>query len=188
MWEIIFTLFFFVVFVVAVALIGLSAYLIWVGDSKIEVFLNERNSLKLEKITDTEAIFSTEFDVANVGKRPDAMIMDAFARHGVPQEQYSKANICVNLERDGFRRDDGYLEAFPFEGLKREKLIYTIHIFSHQPILQTLQEMPDMKLSVYVNYVGKEENKIKRWYFVVPREELHKALNDSGVYLNARIG
>lgn len=187
MWEIIFTIIFLMIFLIAIGFIALSAYLIWVGDSKIEVFLKDRTPLKLEKIEDGHAEFATEFFVANVGKRPDAMIMDAFARHGVPQEQYDKAKLCVNLEREGFRRNDGYFEAFPFEGLKKEKLICTLHIFSEQPILQSLHELPDVRLDVYVNYVGKEENKIKRWYFVLTKEELNKALNEAGVYLNARI-
>ena len=53
--------------------------------------------------------------------------------------------------------------------------------------MQSLHELPDVRIAVYVNYVGKEENKIKRWYFVLTKEELNKALNEAGVYLNARI-
>ena len=55
MWEIIFTIIFLMIFLIAVGFIALSAYLIWVGDSKIEVFLKDRTPLKLEKIEDGHA-------------------------------------------------------------------------------------------------------------------------------------
>lgn len=173
-----------IIFVVVVGLlivVAVQVQSMWLGAAKVELYLDGRSKFRLISFSENEAVFESDFLIANAGKRPDAMVLDAFSRHLLPEEQYDKAFIRTSLERDGFRRSDGYFEAFPFEGMKSERLIYTLAIRGRQPITEIIGEMPNLKLEVYVNYVGKEDYKIKRWYFIVPREELKQAIKEAGV-------
>lgn len=171
----------FVLTIVVVIVIAIQAHSIWLGEAKVELDLDNRSNFKLISFGETEAVFESTFFIANVGKRPDAMVLDAFSRHQLPEEQYDKAFVRTSIERDGFRRGDDYFEAFPFEGMKSERLIYTVAIRARQPITEIIEEIPNLKLEVYVSYVGKEDYKIKRWYFVVAREELKQAIKEAGV-------
>lgn len=171
----------FVVIVAALVMVAVLGYSYWLGEAKVELDLDNRSKFRLISFGEHEAVFESNFLIANAGKRPDAMVLDAFSRHLLPEEQYDKAFVRTSLERDGFRRSDGYFEAFPFEGMKSERLIYTLVLRSKQPVTEIIEELPNLKLEVYVNYVGKEDYKIKRWYFVVPREELKQAIKEAGV-------
>lgn len=178
-------------------LIGLIIILIFVGlwvkhrlaeKARIAAFINERTALKMEQIDNNKVAFYTEFDIANSGKRNEAMVLDAFGRSEMPKEQYDKARLSVRLERATDRRDDGYMEAFAFFDGPREKMIYTFTVESpSQSILQTIEEIKDIKLALYIHSVGRDDGFIRRWYFIATQEEMKKALNDAGVYTNARV-
>lgn len=181
MLGLLFNLIVFLLVIAVLVVIAVQAYSVWLGEAKVELDLDNRSKFKLISFGEQEVVFESTFFIANAGKRPDAMVLDAFSRHQLPEEQYDKAFVRTALERDGYRRGDGYFEAFPFEGMKSERLIYTLAIRAKQPVTEIIEEIPNLKLEVYVSYVGKEDYKIKRWYFVVPREELKQAIKEAGV-------
>lgn len=181
MFDFIINIFLFLVLVVVLIVAAVQVHSIWLGEAKVDLDLANRKKFRVISFGENDVIFESEFTIANTGKRPDAMVLDAFSRHQLPEEQYDKAIVRTNLEREGYRRSDGYLEAFPFEGMKSEELIYTLSIRSKKPIIEVINEIPNLKLEVYVSYVGKEDYKIKRWYFMVSREELKQAIKEAGV-------
>lgn len=183
MLEFIQNIIIFVLLAVVVLAVAIQAYSLWLGKAQVEIDLDSRSKFKLISFAENEAVFESEFFIANTGKRPDAMVLDAFSRHQLPEEQYDKAFLRTSLEREGYRRSDGYFEAFPFEGMKSERLIYTLAVRTKQPLVNIMEEIPDLKLEVYVSYVGKDAYRIKRWYFIASREELKQAIKAAGVVI-----
>ena len=146
------------------------------GEAKIVVHVENRSAFKLEQISENKLVVSTEFEIANESEKPDATIIDAFARHLLPQEQFDRASVSTRLERSDYRRADNYMEAFPIFGQSKESLVLTLTLESVEPIEAVIQEIFDIKIEVYANYVSKEEFKIARWYFWTTKQELQTAM------------
>ena len=69
------------------------------------IMVEKKTALKLERISDSEAVFSTEFPMINRGKE-DAAILDVFARPYLPQEQFNAATVFGHIETSNRRLND----------------------------------------------------------------------------------
>ena len=161
---------------IALIIIGVYSHAVIQGEAKIVAHVEVRSNFKLEELSLNRAVFSTEFEIANESEKPDSTIIDAFSRHLLPHEQFDRAIVSTRLERQEYRRQDNYLEAFALYGASKERLILTLIIESAEPIQKIIDEIFDIKIEVYANYVSKEEFKIARWYFWTSKQELQVAL------------
>lgn len=136
----------------------------------------EKTPLKLESMTDKEAIFTTEMPFRNSGKH-GAAITDIFARPYLPQEQFKEAKCWANLELTDCRRDDNYFEALILDANNSREIIVTLHFLAtcDKPMKEIMEDMVDMDVAIYISGVGRKAHYTKKVFFTVFAEDI-KAL------------
>lgn len=173
-------LFLIVKVVILLGVVGILALVIYAHckpTDDLQALLEQRSPLKLEKITDTEVEFSTEFDVQDKGVELST-INDAFARPFLPQEQYDLAVASTNVERLSARRKDNYFEAMLLDPGDKVRLIMTLHFKATEghSIREAMKSMVDMDAAVYISGSSRKEFYIKRFFTTFLSTEFQAAL------------
>lgn len=154
--------------IVAIAILGIIVIVVYAhikGTGDSVVMTKDRTALKLEKLTDKEAVFSTECSMVNIGSQ-DCTILDVFARPYLPQEQYNEATVFANVETTDRRRSDNYFEAMLLPIGSERRLILTLRFEANkgQTITKALKKMVDMDVAIYHDGTSRKSLYTKRAY------------------------
>ena len=161
-----------VIFLVLVFVL-ICIYAFFKGTDDTSVMVEKKTALKLEKISDTEAVFSTEFPMINRGKE-DAAILDVFARPYLPQEQFNAATVFGHIETSTCRRNDNYFEALILKADTQCQLILTLRFVANNGmnIREALQQMVDMDVAVYYNGLARKNIYIRKAFLTINGETI----------------
>lgn len=143
------------------------------GDEALVILVREREKLACEALAESRVVFSCKIPFANAG-RQDGIVLDAFARPLLPEEQFELGFLSARLEREGARRRDGYLEAFIARAGKRGNFILTIEFAPKAgvSIKEMLGGMVDVTVDLYFTAAGRTAPKIRKTSFLLPLEEI----------------
>lgn len=160
-----------VFFVLVFVLICIYAF--FKGTDDTVIMVEKKTALKLEKISDTEAVFSTEFPMINRGSE-DAAIIDVFARPYLPQEQFSAATVFGHVETSNRRRNDNYFEALILKSDMQCQLILTLRFVANNGmnIKEALQQMVDMDVAIYYNGLARKNIYIRKVFLTINGETI----------------
>lgn len=97
-------MFFYVLFNVIIAVIGIAAVLYLLfrffawrqGDARFVIDARHRKPFEMKEITQNQAVFETEVPIHNAGRQLGT-IMDFYPRTLLPREQYDKSLSSPNL-------------------------------------------------------------------------------------------
>ena len=164
--------------IVALGILGFLVMVIYAylkPTDNTRVVTEEMTPLKLETISEKEAVFTTEIPLRNTGVE-DAAITDVFARPYLPQEQFPNAVCWAHVETPHRRRNDNYFEALILKANSEIPLIVTLHYEARngKNIKEVLTNMVDMDASVYYNGMARKAIYIKKDFFTIHREVIRK--------------
>ncbi|HIU64007.1 MAG TPA: hypothetical protein IAB06_03060 [Candidatus Avacidaminococcus intestinavium] len=164
--------------VLIVAIIGLMwIYSKFVPKDDTNIQVEKRTPLVLEKITEKEALLSTEFVIENP-TREETIIMDVFARPYLPQEQFDRVIVSAHIERISERRNDSYFEASVLQEHSNWPLIMTLKFTSRydESITKALADMVDMDVALYFDGILRKYVHTRKTFTTFTREEIKKAV------------
>lgn len=166
-------------FLIGLCVLGLVVIIVYakqVPTDNSVVAVADRSALKLESLSNTEAVFSVEMPLRNTGEQ-DSAITDVVARPYLPQEQFPDAVCYGHIETTDRRRNDNYFEALILPAHKERMLVVTLHYLAAVPkSMKTIMEnMVDMDVAIYMDGVGRKACYTKKFFFTVQAIEI-KAL------------
>jgi len=140
------------------------------------IVVAEKTALKLESLTEREAIFSLQMPLRNTGEQ-DSAITDVLARPYLPQEQFPDAVCYAHVETTDRRRNDNYFEALILPAHTERMLVVTLHYVAQtgKSMRSIMENMVDMDVAVYYDGVGRKACYTKKNFFTVQAIEI-KAL------------
>ena len=132
------------ILLVGLGILGVWIYIVRQGDAEIEILTAQRTELQLVSVEDGKGVFSAQSPLFN------GIILDAFPRHLLPQEQYDAARVESRLELLTAPREDGYFEAVIIEGNKGNTLVLTVALTAKNGLLaEAVASMADMPVELY---------------------------------------
>lgn len=158
-------------FFVVIALV-LFVYIKLQGEADVRILTSERSALVCDYIDKEKAVFSMTIPFYNGGKQED-IILDAFARVLLPQEQFDLAKVTARLEHVDRRRSDDYLEAFIVKIKQKGDFVLTLTVEAKEGITiqEVLKDIVDITIDVYWTAVGRRAPRILKDDLTVLLEE-----------------
>ena len=173
------------ILLVGLGILGVWIYIVRQGDSEIEILTAQRTELKLVSNEDGRAVFAAQIPLCNLSAQ-DGIILDAFPRHLLPQEQYDAARVESRLVLLTAPRDDGYFEAVIIEGNKGNTLVLTVALTAKNGSLaEAVASMADMPVELYYQVVGRGECALHKERLVLPAAEFKTAFSAQAVVPDA---
>lgn len=157
----------------------LFVYIKLQGEGDVRVLTSEHGELKCEYIDDKKAVFSMVIPFYNAGKQED-IILDAFARVLLPQEQFDMARVTALLERPERRRSDNYLEAFIVKIKQKGDFILTLTVEAKDvSIEEVLKNIVDITIDIYWTAVSRRAPRILKDDLVVLLEQFQDSAKEA---------
>lgn len=165
--------------VLAFALICIYAF--YKGTDDTNIFVKKMSPLKLESISETEAVFTTELPMVNTGTE-DAAILDVFPRPYLPQEQFDAATVFGHIETPNRRRSDNYFEAMILKADSQCQLILTLRFVANdgRNIRDALRDMVDMDVAIYFNGLARKDIYIRKVFITLMGEQIRTLVGGAG--------
>lgn len=173
------------ILLVGLGILGVWIYIVRQGDAEIEILTAQRTELQLVSVEDGKGVFSAQIPLFNLASQ-DGIILDAFPRHLLPQEQYDAARVETRLELLTAPREDGYFEAVIIEGNKGNTLVLTVALTAKNGSLaEAVASMADMPVELYYQVVGRGECALHKERLVLPAAEFKTAFSAQAVVPDA---
>ena len=173
------------ILLVGLGILGVWIYIVRQGDAEIEILTAQRTELQLVSVEDGKGFFSAQIPLFNLASQ-DGIILDAFPRHLLPQEQYDAARVESRLELLTAPREDGYFEAVIIEGNKGNTLVLTVALTAKNGLLaEAVASMADMPVELYYQVVGRGECALHKERLVLPAAEFKTAFSAQAVVPDA---
>ena len=173
------------ILLVGLGILGVWIYIVRQGDAEIEILTAQRTELQLVSVEDGTGVFSAQIPLFNLASQ-DGIILDAFPRHLLPQEQYDAARVESRLELLTAPREDGYFEAVIIEGNKGNTLVLTVALTAKNGSLaEAVASMADMPVELYYQVVGRGECALHKERLVLPAAEFKTAFSAQAVVPDA---
>ena len=173
------------ILLVGLGILGVWIYIVRQGDAEIEILTAQRTELQLVSVEDGKGVFSAQIPLFNLASQ-DGIILDAFPRHLLPQEQYDAARLESRLELLTAPREDGYFEAVIIEGNKGNTLVLTVALTAKNGSLaEAVASMADMPVELYYQVVGRGECALHKERLVLPAAEFKTAFSAQAVVPDA---
>lgn len=173
------------ILLVGLGILGVWIYIVRQGDAEIEILTAQRTELQLVSVEDGKGVFSAQIPLFNLASQ-DGIILDAFPRHLLPQEQYDAARVESRLELLTAPREDGYFEAVIIEGNKGNTLVLTVALTAKNGLLaEAVASMADMPVELYYQVVGRGECALHKERLVLPAAEFKTAFSAQAVVPDA---
>lgn len=165
--------------VLAFALICIYAF--YKGTDDTTILVEKMSPLKLESISETEAVFTTELPMVNKGTE-DAAILDVFPRPYLPQEQFDAATVFGHIETFNRRRNDNYFEAMILKAGSQCQLILTLRFVANdgRNIRDALRDMVDMDVAIYYNGLARKDIYIRKAFITLMGEQFRTLVGGAG--------
>ncbi len=165
--------------VLAFALICIYAF--YKGTDDTTILVEKMSPLKLESISETEAVFTTELPMVNTGTE-DAAILDVFPRPYLPQEQFDAATVFGHIETPNRRRSDNYFEAMILKAGSQCQLILTLRFVANdgRNIRDALRDMVDMDVAIYFNGLARKDIYIRKVFITLMGEQIRTLVGGAG--------
>lgn len=141
-----------------------------------QILSEQRTELKMLRMSDKVAEFSTEFDLKNFGPEL-CTISDLVVNPLLPHEQYDLATAYAFIEKASDRRHDNYFVATLVERGESIHLILTIHLVANEgyTIDEAIDKMVDMDTCIYYCGSGRKELYLRRHFVRLLAEEFKAA-------------
>ena len=173
------------ILLIGLGILGVWIYIVRQGDAEIEILTAQRTELQLVSVEDGKGVFSAQIPLFNLASQ-DGIILDAFPRHLLPQEQYDAARVESRLELLTAPREDGYFEAVIIEGNKGNTLVLTVALTAKNGLLaEAVASMADMPVELYYQVVGRGECALHKERLVLPAAEFKTAFSAQAVVPDA---
>ena len=142
-------------------------------NSKIVVRTECATPFVLEKMTETEAEFSSEVIFENVGGQ-FATIMDCFARPQLPFEQYDGVLPRGKVEVLGRSREDDYFEATLIGRHDKLTVLVKVTLTARKgmDIKSALSRMVDLPIDVVYTELGRRPWRLGKFRVVLTAEKI----------------
>lgn len=165
--------------VLAFALICIYAF--YKGTDDTTILVEKMSPLKLERISETEAVFTTELPMVNRGTE-DAAILDVFPRPYLPQEQFDAATVFGHIETFNRIRSDNYFEAMILKAGSQCQLILTLRFVANdgRDIREALRDMVDMDVAIYFNGLARKDIYIRKVFITLMGEQIRALVGGAG--------
>jgi hypothetical protein len=163
------------ILLVGLGILGVWIYIVRQGDTEIEILTAQRTELQLVSAEDGRAVFVVQIPLCNLSAQ-DGIILDAFPRHLLPQEQYDAARVESRLELLTAPREDGYFEAVIIEGNKGNSFVLTVSLTAKNGLVaEAVAGMADMPVELYYQIVGRGECTLHKERLVLSAAEFRAA-------------
>lgn len=145
-----------IVALVVLAAIVIKLYVWYKGKEEMYFEVNQRTKARLVNKTEDKLEFEIELPIHNEGKE-EGIILDAFIRVYLPQEQYADARLRgrVNL-KDAPRRDD-YFEAMLLGPQERKIMVVKFDLEPEQGVTldKAISGMPEVDVALFLDCRGR---------------------------------
>lgn len=151
---------FFVLKVIAalilLAVIVIGVYILIQGKEEMFFDVTKRTKARLTKSTEDKLEFDLELPIHNDGKE-EGIILDAFIRVYLPQEQYADAQLRGRVNLKEAPREDDYFEAMLLgPGVKKTMVVKFELVPEHGVSLQqAVAGMPDVDIALFLDCRGR---------------------------------
>ena len=163
------------ILLIGLGILGVWIYIVRQGDSEIEILTAQRTALQLVSVENGKAVFAVQVPLCNLSAQ-DGIILDAFPRHLLPQEQYDAARVESRLELLTAPREDGYFEAVIIEGNKGNTFVLTVALTAKNGLVaEAVAGMADMPVELYYQVVGRGECTLHKERLILPAAEFRVA-------------
>ena len=165
------------ILLIGLGILGVWIYIVRQGDSEIEILTAQRTALQLVSVENGKAVFAVQVPLCNLSAQ-DGIILDAFPRHLLPQEQYDAARVESRLELLTAPREDGYFEAVIIEGNKGNTFVLTVALTAKNGLAaEAVAGMADMPVELYYQVVGRGECTLHKERLVLSAAEFKAAFS-----------
>lgn len=154
-------------------------YIAHQGDAVFEFIVDQRSPLQVEQQTNDALVVSFKVPYVNKGTQ-DGIIMDAFSRHYLPQEQFDGVTVSSWLMGEKTPRDDGYWESLIVPKGKGGAVVVKVRLMAKNGnIKETLKEMVDMPVDILYQVVARSAWYIHKQRVILTADQLGRLVQES---------
>lgn len=173
--EVIFSL----LILAVLACVAVWLYIVHQGDAVFEFIVDQCSPLKIEKQTVGELVFSFKVPYVNKGSQ-EGIILDAFSRHYLPQEQFDKVAVSSWLMEEKTPREDCYWESLIVPVGKGGAVVIKVSLVAKNGnIKATLMDMVDMPVDIFYQIVARSPWYIHKNRVVLTADQIGRLVQES---------
>ena len=154
-------------------------YIAHQGDAVFEFIVEQCSPLEVERQTEEELLVAFKVPYVNKGTQ-DGIIMDAFSRHFLPQEQYDGVIVSTWLMGETTPRDDDYWESLIVPKGQGGAVIVKVRLIAKNGnIREALGDMVDMPVDVYYQVVARGAWYIHKARVILTADQFGRLVQES---------
>ena len=144
------------------------------GDANVQMDVKGKTEAVKVAEYDDRVDFEVRVPYTNLGKE-EGVILDAYMRIFLPQEQYSDVLLRGKVNHERFLRDDDYFEAMLTPAGKKEYLILRMEAYAKngKTIAEALGNIPDVDVAIFLECRGRCDLITKKAFITLTQEEMH---------------
>lgn len=141
---------------VVLAAVVIGIYILLQGKEEMFFDVTKRTKARLTNRSEDKLDFEVELPMHNDGKE-EGIILDAFIRVYLPQEQYADAQLRGRVNLKEAPREDDYFEAMLLgPGVKKTMVVKFELVPEHGVTLkQAVEGMPDVDIALFLDCRGR---------------------------------
>lgn len=162
---------------IAIAIFAYWAFVKNQGDAELELKVDERTPFEVVNIDEKSVTLRTKVAMVNKGKQIGT-IMDCYARHLLPYEQFDGVKVESRICREHAVREDDYFEAYLLKRTTRVNLYLEVTLIARkeEDIKTVLTHMVDMPIDIVYQAVTRIDWYINKSRIVLTNTELAQAI------------
>ncbi len=162
-----------VIFLIVLAITVVGIYIFLQGDAKFVFKVQERSCAMRTKMLKERLDFEVEVPCANIGKQ-DGIILDAYMRIYLPQEQYSYVLVRGKINLKDALREDDYFEAVKVPRGTEKNMLLRFEVYSEngKNIEEAVKNIPDVDVALFVDCIARGKVHTVKQYMTLTAEEL----------------
>lgn len=141
---------------ILVAAVVIGVYILMQGKEEMFFDVALRTKAQLTGRTDDKLEFEVELPIHNDGKE-EGIILDAFVRVYLPQEQYANAQLRGRVNLKESPRSDDYFEAMLLQPGEGKTMIIKFELVPENGVSleQAVSEMPEVDIALFLDCRGR---------------------------------
>lgn len=159
------------------AAIVIAIYIYMQGKEEMYFEVAQRTKATLLRRSENKLEFEVELPMHNEGKE-EGVILDAFIRVYLPQEQYADAQLRGRVNRKQAPREDDYFEAMLLGEGVRETMVVKFELVPERGVTlqQAVNGMPDVDVALFLDCRGRTDLYTVKKIITLHKDELQALL------------
>ena len=156
--------------------VSIWLYISCQGDTNIVFLTEQKTKFVLHKLEGNYATFVAKVPFVNKGSQ-EGIIMDAFARHQLPREQYDAVSVSTRMTLEANPREDDYWEAviIPIKKGGAVQVYVTLKV-EKGTVDEALIGMVDMPIDLIYQELGRSPWQLRKARIILLRDEVKQAI------------